>query len=388
MELVVSRWWESLKRRALLGPMALSLTACAGSADALLVSDAPLIVGPAPSPTPAAFPPVTFPGDEGPHDVLAEWWYYTGHLSETGTGQQFGFELVFFRGVRGDRPPGYAAHFAVTDVGAQRFAYDQRQDVALRESGRPHAHPSAVRPAGVVALPPPGGGFDMQLGSWFMRGANGRDVVHADMDGYMLDLQLNARKPPALHLGTPPIEPGLISFGPAGLSYYYSRTRMEASGVLTIDGRTRGITGDVWMDHQWGNFLVLGGGGWDWFAVTLGDNRELTISIIRSDGGDVLIAYGTVVGADGAARHLPPGSFTLDATGRWQSARTGIAYPAGWRLSVPSESLELKLSPLLADQELDTRASTGVIYWEGAVGVTDESGAAAGRGYVELTGYK
>jgi predicted secreted hydrolase len=47
---------------------------------------------------------------------------------------------------------------------------------------------------------------------------------------------------------------------------------------------------------------------------------------------------------------------------------------------------ELVLEPLLDDQELDSRASTGVIYWEGAVSAI-EGGRHVGRGYLELTGY-
>ena len=42
--------------------------------------------------------------------------------------------------------------------------------------------------------------------------------------------------------------------------------------------------------------------------------------------------------------------------------------------------------PLIDDQELDSRASTGTIYWEGAVRAM-ASGREAGRGYLELTGY-
>src|SRR5688572_2612898 len=244
------------RRRAILvcAPTTLSLGACATLGDPRLTSQAPIVARPAPSPTPAAFPPVRFPEDEAPHDVLAEWWYYTGHLRDVESGGEFGFELVFFRGVRGDRPPGYAAHFAVTDTARRRFAYDQRQDVALREAARPT---SAQRAVGVVALAPPGGGFDMQLAGWSMRGLNGRDVLRAELPGYTLDLQLAARKPPALHLGAPPVFPGLISFGPAGASYYYSRTRMDATGTLTVHGRAHSISGSAWMDHQWGDFLVL-----------------------------------------------------------------------------------------------------------------------------------
>jgi predicted secreted hydrolase len=45
-----------------------------------------------------------------------------------------------------------------------------------------------------------------------------------------------------------------------------------------------------------------------------------------------------------------------------------------------------RLDPLLDDQELDARASTGTLYWEGAVRVEGPEGA-TGKGYLELTGY-
>jgi predicted secreted hydrolase len=38
------------------------------------------------------------------------------------------------------------------------------------------------------------------------------------------------------------------------------------------------------------------------------------------------------------------------------------------------------------DQELDSRRSTGTLYWEGAVRVLDD-GREIGRGYLEMTGY-
>ena len=42
---------------------------------------------------------------------------------------------------------------------------------------------------------------------------------------------------------------------------------------------------------------------------------------------------------------------------------------------------------LLDDQELDSRASTGTIYWEGLSLLVDEGGRRVGRGYLEMTGY-
>jgi predicted secreted hydrolase len=38
------------------------------------------------------------------------------------------------------------------------------------------------------------------------------------------------------------------------------------------------------------------------------------------------------------------------------------------------------------DGESDSRATTGAIYWEGAVRASS-AGAGVGRGYLELTGY-
>jgi predicted secreted hydrolase len=391
------------RRRVLTTLGALALAGCgARDGGTALTSEAPLAVRPAPSPTPLALPPVRLPQDEGPHDVLAEWGYYTGHLyapggAAGGEAEEFGFELVFFRGVRGDRPPGYAAHFAVTDLPRQRFRYDQRVDVALNERGALAAGPlstptgadaSEARPVGTVALPVPGGGFDLALGGWRIRGREGQERLQARMPGYALDVRLEALRPPALHQGDPPLFPGLISFGPAGYSYYYSRTRMALSGTLEVDGEPRQVQGEAWMDHQWGDFLVLGGGGWDWFAGNLRDGRDVTVSIVRDPAGTVVLSYGTLVEPGGETRHLPPSAFALESTGQWTSPHTGIRYPSGWRLRVPGEGLDLRWTPLLLDQELDTRPSTGVIYWEGAVRLEDTaSGADLGRGYVELTGY-
>jgi predicted secreted hydrolase len=221
-----------------------------------------------------------------------------------------------------------------------------------------------------------------------MHGRDGRDKLSAAMPGYKLDLDLTALRPPALHLGVPPLQPGLLSFGPAGYSYYYSRTRMAAAGTLEVEGGPPlGVRGEAWMDHQWGDFLVLGG-GWDWFAGNLADGRDVTISLVRDASGATLASYGTLVEATGEARHLPPGSFTVDVEGAWTSPRTGVRYPSGWRLRVPGDGLDTLWTPLLEDQELDTRASSGVTYWEGAVAI-EEAGSRAGlgRGYVELTGY-
>jgi predicted secreted hydrolase len=180
-----------------------------------------------------------------------------------------------------------------------------------------------------------------------------------------------------------------VDFGPAGGSYYYSRTAMDAAGTVTLGDKVMEVTGDAWFDHQWGDFISVGGGGWDWFAINLEDGTDLTLSLVRAADGTYPLVYGTLVDKVGATRHLGPGDFTIDVTDRWTSAATGATYPAGWTVRLPAENLEIALAPTVPQQELDTRATTGVVYWEGSQRVSATRGGQplGGQAYVELTGY-
>jgi predicted secreted hydrolase len=202
--------------------------------------------------------------------------------------------------------------------------------------------------------------------------------------GLGLDLSLRATKTPALH-----DRDGWIDFGAVGGSYYYSRTAMDAAGTLTLDGRTFDVEGDAWFDHQWGDFISVGGGGWDWFAVNLDDGTDLTLSLVRDADGTYPLVYGTLVEADGTTRHLDLDAFDVTVTDHWTSPSTGAEYPAGWRVDIPGEALRIDLAPTVAAQELDTRATTGVVYWEGSqrVEAIRDGRPLGGQAYVELTGY-
>jgi predicted secreted hydrolase len=149
------------------------------------------------------------------------------------------------------------------------------------------------------------------------------------------------------------------------------------------------VTGQAWFDHQWGDFISVGGGGWDWFAVNLEDGTDLTISLVRDADGTYPLIYGTLVDPDGTVRHLERDAFTVEVTDRWTSPETGAVYPSRWVIDIPDEDLRIELEPTVAAQELDTRATTGVIYWEGSQEVRAERDGRAlgGVAYVELTGY-
>ncbi|MFI5273508.1 MAG: lipocalin-like domain-containing protein [Ktedonobacterales bacterium] len=324
-----------------------------------------------PSPTP--LPPVRFPQDEAPHSNLTEWWYYTGHLhgtDATGHAHQYGFELTFFQTLRGPFTPYYAAHFAVSDLTRQQFHYDQR--AAFEPL-------SVITPAGTTS------GFDITLADWAARGLGGHDTLRATMQDYAIALSLSTNRPPALEGGN-----GIITYGQAGFSYYYSRPLMRVAGTLTDHGAPVTVTGQAWMDHQWGNFVSLAGAGWDWYSIQLDNDTQYMVYIIRDAQKRPLSTVGTAIASDGSARAIAGSAITSQALSTWTSPRTGGVYPSGWRLSAGSQQgLALTLTPLLRDQELVTAQSTGVAYWEGAVSVrgTLDGRPVSGQGYVELTGY-
>ncbi len=325
-------------------------------------------------------PQLEFPADHGPHpEFLTEWWYVTGRVS-TDNDTAAGFQLAFFR--RGIDPgvpqPGQsalhprqvlAAHLAVADLGSVGFHAAQR--------GRRVA-------AGLAGWRE--GGLDLWLEDWSIRlGADGAlHLSAADRTaGIGLDLVLQPRGPLVLHG-----DRGLSAKGPevGNASAYVSWTRMETEGSLAVAGRVRRVRGVSWFDHEWGS-STLGEGiaGWDRFGLRLADGRDLMLFVLRrADGSSGPESAGTLVGADGSVRLMSARDFTATPRKAWTSPETGARYPSRWRLVVPSAGLALDIVPPLAACEVDGRASTGTVYWEGPVNVT---GTVAGEGYMELTGY-
>jgi predicted secreted hydrolase len=329
--------------------LALSAPATAAFQGTPTASDAPVLI--------------EFPRDDGPHDSTIEWWYFTGHLF-TEDGARYGFEYVTFRARDGDLE-GYVSHFAVTDNPNGRFTFDQRIQGAAGVSGDTAA-------------------LDVDLNGWTMRGGGGEFDLAASMPGYTVRLEATTTKPAALHDGD-----GYIDYGNGTASYYYSWTRLDVSGTLDLGQGPMAVTGEAWMDHQWGDFATFEDGGWDWFAVQLEDGTDVMLYLIRDAQGKTLRVDGSIVSSTGDLSVLGAGDFLVNTEGEWTSPATGATYPSRWKVEVPDHDLTMRITPSLPDQELDTRATTGVIYWEGEAVVegTLRGQPVGGYGYVELTGY-
>ncbi|MEO6259488.1 MAG: lipocalin-like domain-containing protein [Thermoanaerobaculia bacterium] len=320
----------------------------------------------------------SFPRDHGSHnEYQTEWWYYTGHL-RTESGKRYGFELTFFRvGVvpprtiqqtRWDLRNLALAHFALTDIDGKAFRYSEKLN-------RSSPFTAAASDTHLDVFNEGWRATTLPDGSWRINAFAGRDA---------LELTLASEKPPAIH-GENGVS--LKASGDGYASHYYSMTRMTARG--SVNGQR--CTGLVWMDHEFGSSALRENQrGWDWFAIQLENDIELMVYLIRRDDGTPdSTSSGSLITPDGTVIHLRREDLSIVATGQWTSPKSRAAYPMGWRLVVPKFGISLTLTPVLRDQELMTRSSTQVTYWEGAVDVSGSfrNEAAKGEGYVELTGY-
>jgi predicted secreted hydrolase len=323
-----------------------------------------------------------FPQDHGSHDDFqTEWWYYTGHL-RADDGRTFGYQVTFFRRAvaheAAARNPSrwnlrhiYFAHFAVTDERSRQFRYAEK----ISRAG--------IRKAGSET-----GRLSVWIDDWRAEADGAAHVIQAHEGGFALRLELTPEKPPVIH-GADGVSRKGEAQGEA--SHYYSFSRMRTEGALMLDGRAVPVTGESWMDHEFGsNQLGDEQIGWDWFSLQLADRTELMIYRIRRRDGSIEPASGgTWIRPDGTALSLTRDAIAIEILDRWQSPQSGGRYPSRWRITVPSLRLSVEVIPTVPQQELVTRVSTQVTYWEGSVAVKGEREGrpVAGLGYAELTGY-
>jgi predicted secreted hydrolase len=172
---------------------------------------------------------------------------------------------------------------------------------------------------------------------------------------------------------------------PAQASYYYSQPHLAVAGSIVVQGERREVDGLAWLDHEWSSeYLAPQAQGWDWVGLNLADGGALMAFRIRDKHGGSLWAGGAYRGADGRVRAFAHGEIGFEPRRRWRSPHTQVEYPVAMRLR--AGDMEVERDPMMDDQELDARASTGTIYWEGAVSAR-ANGRVLGNGYLELTGY-
>jgi predicted secreted hydrolase len=325
--------------------------------------------------------PVRLPEDHAAHpDYRIEWWYYTGNLRGD-DGRAYGYQVTFFR-VGVDQAPENPSAFAVRDLYMAHVALTDVEGVG-------HQFADRLNRAGVHWAGARADRYEVWNEDWRATlDAQGRHRITTGTAGFSLDLTLDPGKAPVLQG-----ERGYSRKGqdPGNASHYYSLTRMPTSGRIRVGNRTVTVRGTSWMDHEFGtSALDAGTRGWDWFALQLEDGRELMLYQLRQDDGRAgPFSSGTLVARDGSTTHLAVDDFIVTPRRTWRSPSSGASYPVEWQVRVPGQGLELSVTAAVDAQELQTRRSTNVTYWEGSVRVsgTARGTAVGGVGYLEMTGY-
>ena len=341
--------------------------------------------------TQAAGPsPLAFPRDFGAHlDARIEWWYATGWLhgveAPTDT-PAYGFHLTFFRtrtGLAQRLESRFAArqllfaHAALTDLAGRRQLHAER---IARWSGDEAAPRAAAATADTR----------VHLGGWQLArnaaagGSSYAAKIADDAAGFACQLTLSSTQPLLLQG-----QAGWSRKGPdaAQASRYYSQPQLAVSGELKHGGgKASAVRGRAWLDHEWSDSLLPAGAvGWDWIGINLADGSALTAFRLRRADGSAVWAGGSQRPQGGSVRAFNADEVRFEPLAFWTSAATRARYPVRWRVSTPAGTFEVRA--LLDAQELDSRASTGTVYWEGLAELLDGSGVRLGLGYLEMTGY-
>jgi len=328
-----------------------------------------------------------FPRDYGAHpDYRTEWWYVTGWL-QTSDKRPLGFQITFFRTATGHNPADPSkfaprqlilAHAALSDPTLGKLLHDQKS--AREGFGLAYAKT---------------GDTGLKLDDWQMwRDAQGNYHARVKSPDFRLDVQLTPQQAMLLQG-----EQGYSQKGPSGLqaSYYYSEPQLRVSGNVIRQGKQQRVTGNAWLDHEWStSVLDANSSGWDWLGANLDDGSALMAFRIRSKDGASVWSHATLRDANGKTTQYRADQVRFVAQRQWRSELTQASYPVAATIELDSDSSNhigrnestenWQLEPLMDNQELDARRSTGAVYWEGAVTVK-RNGKPAGRGYLELTGY-
>jgi len=343
---------------------------------------------------------LVFPADHGSHpDTHVEWWYVTGWLrsgpdadaqARAGEPPEFGFQVTFFRirtGLAADSPSRFAARQLV-------FAHVALADLSAGARGAASLHDQRAGREGFGIVRTPGPSLPQTVGlrDWSLQrlapagpgDARSRLRVEVRADRFALALDLAGTQSVLLQG-----EAGYSRKGPdpSEASRYYSEPQLAVRGRVERAGApARDVSGRAWLDHEWSDqYLAHGAVGWDWVGFNFLDGAALMAFRLRRADGGVIWAGGSHRSAAGALRDFAAGEVRFEPLRRWTSPRTRASYPVEWMLATPAG--RWRVAAMQDDQELDSRASTGTVYWEGLSALRAEDGRAVGWGYLELTGY-
>ena len=337
----------------------------------------------------AARTQLVFPRDAGAHpDFATEWWYVTGYINIDSGGSDavpaFGFQVTFFRSriAKTQEMQSHLAarqlifaHAALTDIHGKKLWHDQR--IARASGAEPGKNPIDTASASMQDT-------SVSLRDWSLQREGGDLQAKIQGTEFSLALRLSATQPILLQG-----DRGLSRKGPdpKQTSYYYSLPHLQVGGTLVLQGKSHavGAGSTAWLDHEWSKeMLPPEASGWDWIGINLLDGGALTAFRVRDKSGGAMWDGGSFRAKD-KLFNFQRGEVVFQPLRLWKSPLSQAIYPVEWLVRTPADFYTVRA--VLDNQELDSRASTGAIYWEGLCEVWDSNRKMVGRGYLEMTGY-
>jgi predicted secreted hydrolase len=324
--------------------------------------------------------PLRFPQDFGAHPAYrTEWWYVTGQLTAPQLKQPLGFQITFFRsrvdtaqasGSRFATRQLVFAHTALSDASQSNLMHDQR--IARVGFGLSDAAPGDTR---------------IKLRDWTLQrsGEPTRSVYQSHVAARDFTLDLRFTQTQALLLQG---DAGFSRKAPGTrhASHYYTQPQLQVQGRIQYQQQALDVQGKAWLDHEWGETLLSPDTvGWDWVGINLGNGATLTAFRLRRKDGSTLWSGGSLRQPGQATQPLKDGDVRFTPGRIWTSPATGARYPVEWAIDLPGARYTLRAR--FDQQELDSRQSTGNVYWEGLSDLRDAQGRLVGSGYLEMTGY-
>jgi predicted secreted hydrolase len=321
-----------------------------------------------------------FPQDFGAHPAYrTEWWYITGQLTAPQLKQPLGFQITFFRsrvdtantsGSRFATRQLVFAHTALSDAGQGRLMHDQR--IARVGFGLNDAAQGDTR---------------IQLRDWTLQrsGEPTHSVYQSHVAARDFTLDLRFTQTQALLLQG---EAGFSRKAPGTryASHYYTQPQLQVQGRIQYQQQALAVQGQAWLDHEWGETLLSPDTvGWDWVGINLDNGATLTAFRLRRQDGSTLWSGGSLRHPGHPSQALKNGDMRFTPGRIWTSPATGARYPVEWTIDLPGARYTLRAR--FDQQELDSRHSTGNVYWEGLSDLRDAQGQVVGSGYLEMTGY-
>ena len=320
-----------------------------------------------------------FPRDHAPHpDYRIEWWYLTANLTDP-RGRHWGLQWTLFRQALSPPQAGldgwqssqmWMAHAALTTPDGhfheQRFAR------------------GGIGQAGVTDIERDGY-FDAWMDDWQWR-SSAAALFPAELRFTVGDREISLQ----LEASGEPVANGIDGYSQKSAqgqaSYYYSQPHIQARGFVSQGTDQISLGGKGWLDREWSSqALAPNQQGWDWFSLHLDDGHKLVVYQLRHDDGDHWLS-GNWIEPSGSGRPLDRNAIDLKST-QSREIETGDKrsrlLPLEWQLGLAEPRRRWRIRPLYDQQWMETT----IPYWEGVVLVEDETGAPAGIGYMELTGY-